>query len=180
MKALLLDTETTGLIFNHSITLDQQPEVIEFYGCVADLKKGKISHDLNTLIKPKNYPMTDEIIAETKTKLSNEMLADAPLFKEEAPGIKKLIENAPIVIAHNASFDKEMLDIEYERLGMKLKWPPLICTIEQTIHIKGYRLSLTNLHIELFKEPFPEAHRAKADVMALLRICKELYKRKLL
>ena len=180
MKALLIDTETTGLIFNHSITLDHQPEVIEFYGCLASLVTGKISHELNVLIKPSNYPMTEALMAECKTKLDNEMLADASSFKYEASGIKQMIENAPVVIAHNASFDKEMLDIEYERLKMKVKWPPLICTIEQTIHIKGYRLSLTNLHIELFKEPFPEAHRARADVMALLRICKELYRMELL
>lgn len=180
MKALVIDTETTGLIFNHSITLDQQPEVIEYFGCVVDLKRRKVLSEYETLVKPVKYPMSDAIIAETKTKLSNEMLKHAPDFQIVAPLIKKQIESAPIVIAHNASFDKEMIDIEFERLSDEVKWPPMICTVEQTIHIKGRRLSLTNLHIELFKEPFPEAHRARTDVMALVRCCNELFKRGLL
>ena len=180
MREIVLDTETTGLIFNHSITLDQQPEVVEYFGCVVDLAKRKVLSEYETLVKPTKYPMSPQIIAETKTKLSNEMLKSAPDFQIVAPLIKKQIEKAPLVIAHNASFDKEMINIEFERLDDEIKWPPTLCTVEQTIHIKGRRLSLTNLHIELFKEPFPEAHRARADVMALVRCCNELFKRGLL
>lgn len=180
MKALVLDTETTGLVHNHSIALELQPEVIEFYACLADLKRRRIEWEREWLIKPKAYPMTAEVMAETKTRLDNEMLSDALHFKDVAQQIKKLIEGAPAIIAHNASFDKEMIDIEYERLGVKLKWPRLICTVEQTVHMKGYRLTLTDLHTTLFKQGFPEAHRAKPDVQALVRCCYELFKRGML
>jgi hypothetical protein len=70
-----------------------------------------------------------------------------------------------------------MVDIEAQRLGIELRWPRLVCTVEQTIALKGYRLSLENLHKELFGEPFEGAHRAKADVAALTRCCRELFKR---
>lgn len=180
MKALILDTETTGLINNHSIALDRQPEVIEFYACIADLKTGKVGKKLHTLIKPSKYPMSPKVIEETKTKITNDMLRSAPPFAKVAGEIKKMVEAAPVVIAHNVSFDREMLDIEYERLDQTLQWPRCICTVEQTIHIKGYRLSLTNLHIQLFDRAFKEAHRAEADVGALRKCCVELFKRGML
>lgn len=180
MMVLALDTETSGLVKNGSIDIDKQPEVLEFFGCLVDLKSGKLKRSYETLVKPAAYPMSDAVIAETKTRLTNEMLLEAPSFKDVASNIKSLIEKAPMVIAHNASFDQEMLDIEFKRLGQTIQWPRLVCTVEQSCHLKGYRLSLTNLHIELFGEPFPEAHRAKADVMALVRCAKEMFKRGLL
>jgi len=180
MKALIFDTETTGLVQNRSMTLDQLPEVIEFYGVVMDLARNRKIRDYETLIRPTKYPMSDQVIKETKTKLSNDILKAAPLFAKVAPMIKRMIEEAPAVIAHNASFDREMLDIEFERLGIQLKWPRVICSIEQTIHLRGYRLSLTNLHAHLFDEAFADAHRAKADVKALVRCCVELYKQEII
>jgi DNA polymerase III subunit epsilon len=180
MQVLIFDTETTGLIQNRSLAIDKQPEVIELCAFMVNLKTGKIITEFETLVKPVAFPMTPQIMAETKTQLSNEMLSGAKSFKELAPKIKSIMEAAPIVLAHNASFDQEMLDIEYERLGQKLKWPPLYCTVEQTVHLKGRRLNLTNLHIALLGKPFEDAHRARNDVMALTRCAIEMFKRGLL
>lgn len=180
MKAFIFDTETTGLIRNTSRSLNDQPEVIEFFGQVVDLKREKVTKKFETLIRPQNFPMSEQIIKETKTKLTNEMLEDAPEFKEVSGDIKKLIEAGPTDIAHNIAFDKGMLDIEFERIGGKIKWPAIICTVEQTLHIKGFRLSLTKLHQHLFGEDFADAHRARSDVDALTRCAIELYKKDLL
>lgn len=182
MKALIFDTETSGLIINHTLTLDKQPSVIEYFGHTVDLATGEITDELNIMIKPAEYPMTAKTIKDTKTRLSNEMLAECFLFSYHAKVIREQIESAPIVIAHNASFDKEMIDIEYERLKEPpLKWPRArICTVEQTCHLLSRRLSLTDLHGLLFGEGFPEAHRAKADVEALTRCAVEMFKRGLL
>jgi DNA polymerase III epsilon subunit family exonuclease len=172
--AFLFDTETTGLISNNSLPLDKQPEIIEFYGCLADLETGEIYEDFETFCKPSD-PITEEI---TKiTSITNEMVTKAPRFKSVADRIQELIEKAPVVIAHNLSFDVEMLDIEFKRMNRKLRWPRLVCTVEQTVHIKGFRLSLGALHEYLFSESFTGAHRAKADVHAMLRCCCELKKR---
>jgi len=186
MKAFVFDTETTGLVDNRTLKLERQPEIIEFYGCLVDLgKKGKIISEVDTLIKPKN-PLTDKPVSGGKktitdiTGISNEMLKDAPRFKDVAKRIHDAITKAPLVIAHNASFDREMVQIEFERLKEKIKFPKIICTVEQTIYMKGYRLSLSALHQELFGEPFAGAHRAKVDVSALVRCCVELHKRKIL
>lgn len=185
MKAVLFDTETTGLVRNRTLKLDQQPEVIEFYACAANLKTGKITKELDTLIKPAK-PLSDTPAPGDKktitqiTGITNEMLKNAKLFKDHAKAIIKMLSSAPVVIAHNASFDRDMIEIEAERLGIEFKWPKVLCTVEQTIHMKGHRLSMSALHQELFGEPFLGAHRAKADVQALLKCCVELHKREIL
>jgi DNA polymerase III subunit epsilon len=178
--AYILDTETTGLIENRLRKLERQSEVIEYYGCLADLDTGKVVSEFETLIKPKTKISDKKVKGEKTisdiTGITNDMLATAPIFADVAEQIRQHIEAAPLVLAHNAAFDREMLDIEMERCGKSIFWPHVLCTIEQTMHLKGFRLSLTNLHKHLFDEDFPEAHRAKSDVMALLRCCVELRK----
>lgn len=185
MKALIFDTETTGLVKNRTLKLDQQPSIIEFYACLVNLKTGKIARELDLLIKPPKLLSDTPAPGDKKTitqitGITNAMLADAQPFSLHAKDIINMLTKAPLVIAHNASFDKEMIDIEAERLGFEVKWPRIICTVEQTIAMKGYRLSLSALHQELFGEPFTGAHRAKVDVAALTRCCVELFKRGML
>lgn len=174
MKALIFDTETTGLIDNHTIKLKSQPEVIEFYCGLWNLKTGKLLDDIEFLIKP-SKPISEEITA--ITRITNEMVKGCPTFNLVANLIKAFIQKGEAIISHNASFDKEIIDLEYERLNDAIEWPPLLCTVEQTIHLKGYRLSMTNLYDHLFGEKFEDAHRAKPDTQALARCCIELYKR---
>lgn len=185
MKALLFDTETTGLIENRAIELDRQPEVIEYYGCVADLKSGKVITEYETMIKPKR-PVNGLMATNAKktisdiTGIDDAMLAKAPSFSQVAKKIKAQLEGAPLIIGQNVQFDREIMNIEFQRLGETVQWPPCICTIEQTIHLKGERLNLSRLHELLFGKTFPGAHRAKADTLALVRCATELFKRRLL
>lgn len=182
MKAIVFDTETTGLVINRTLKLDNQPSIIEFYGCLADLDTGEIETEIDCLINPPK-PLSDtpdkkggKTITQI-TGITNEMLEGMPGFLEVAPEIFKLLEEAPLIIAHNLSFDKDVVEIEAERLSRKIKWPRGVCTVEATIGMKGHRLSLSALHFELFKESFEGAHRAKQDVAALLRCVLELKKR---
>lgn len=177
MKILIFDTETTGLIQNHSIPLNKQPEVTEFYGAVVDLKTGRRGKTIDTLIRPAAFPISPETIKATKTKITNQMLSDQPTFKELADPIKELIETSPAVIAHNATFDREMINIEFERLNFVVKWPRVFCSVELTMHVKRRRCSLTNLHEYLFDEAFADAHRAGPDTQALIRCVREMFKR---
>ena len=181
--ALVFDTETTGLIDNRSLALDKLPEVIEFCGILVDLNNGKQKHVVDTFIKPERWP--DHVVGgrgkeKTVTQITGitwDMVKDAPTFKEAWLDIVPVLESAPIVIAHNASFDREMMDIEAERLARKIEWPPLVCTIEQTIYVKGARMNLTTLHEWLFGTKFENPHRARGDVEALVKCCVELRKR---
>jgi len=174
MTFLCLDTETTNLLSTRLLPLDKQPEIIEFFGGVISPELDDPIQEGEWLIKPR-LPISDEI---TKiTGIDDAMVKDAPAFAQVAPQIKILIEGATCVIAHNASFDREMIDIEFERIGQKIAWPAVVCTVEQTIHLVGHRLTLTALYEYLFSERFPEAHRARNDVMALARCVRELWKR---
>lgn len=172
MIATLFDTETTGLIDNHVVKLVNQSHVIEFYALQVNLETGEKLHELHRVIKPP-IEITEKITE--ITGITNEMVADAPTMGEALPLIIQFLESAPAVIAHNLSFDMEMMDIECERVGQKINWPRTkICTVEQTEWVRGYRLSLSALHEMLFWEKFEGAHRANVDVAALLRCCVEL------
>lgn len=173
MIAFLVDTETTGLIDNRTLPLSSQPHVTEFYGCLADLETGEVLSEVEHLIRPP-IAISEEITR--ITGITDELLKDAPRFMDVADEIISAIEAAPLVVAHNLSFDREMIDIEAERLGRKIAWPRLLCTVEATCHLKGFRLNLQGLHEHLFGEPFANAHRARNDVVALLRVCVELHR----
>jgi DNA polymerase III alpha subunit (gram-positive type) len=174
MIALVLDTETTALIPNRKLRDDMLPEIIEFYGEVVNLADGAVITQLDCLIRPRQA-----LKAETTdiTGITNEMLAGQPSFKECANAIFTFIESAEVVIAHNMTYDQECLDIEAERLAYSIKWPRTICSVEQSEHLTGKRLSLGKLHEHLFGQKFADAHRAKSDVKALTRCCVELFKR---
>lgn len=175
MIAFVFDTETTALIENRTVRDEMLPEVIEFYGCVADLSSGEILNQVEYLIKPRRP--VPELVTKI-TGLTTEQLASAPSWAEVFPSIRELIEASEAVIAHNLSFDKEVVDIECGRIGATVRWPvDLICTVEQSLHIKGIRLSMTHLHEYLFGEGFEGAHRARTDTMALLRCSTEMFKR---
>lgn len=186
MMALLIDTETTGLIENRSMPLDRQPEVIEFFGLRANLDSGKVRTTYQVLIRPSRPFQEQDTRSETGRKrrgttsitgITNQMLERSPLFSKVADKIIDLVEGSGTVVAHNVTFDREVLDIEAERLGRRITWPPLICTVEQSTFYRGYRLSLGELHEHLFQEKFSGAHRAEADVRALLRCCVEMRRR---
>lgn len=172
--ALAFDTETTGLIENVTVKDKVLPEVIDFYGCIFDMNTGRIIEELDILIKP-SRSISEEIT--NITGITEDMVKGKKSFKQNAKAIKAIIEKAPMAIAHNAAFDKEMLNIEMERAKEKIEWPRVLCTVEQTMHLKGYRLSLTALHELLFGEGFPDAHRAKVDVLAQVKCIVELMKR---
>lgn len=170
------DTETTGLIENVTVKDEKLPEIIDFYGGLFDVDTGKIVDEVDILIKPTIAKKLPEETVDI-TGIDDNMLKSKKQFSAYAPLIKRMIEHAPIVIAHNAAYDKEMLDLEFNRLDQKIKWPRVLCTVEQTMHLKGYRLNLTALHEHLFGEGFPEAHRARTDVTAMIRCIVELVKR---
>lgn len=172
--AIIFDTETTGLIENRTLRLDRQPHVTEFYGCDLDLDTGVVRREVQRLCK---VPVKLEAKIVKITGITNEMLENESPFD---PEIIDFIESGEMVIAHNLSFDKDMIDIEAERLNRKVIWPVGVCTVEQTIGMKGHRLSLSLLHKELFGEEFAGSHRARVDVEALSRCCVELRRREMI
>lgn len=174
MIVLLFDTETTNLINSLAVPLERQPEIVQLHYTVIDFRDGFIHEKRTFLFKPQRL-IPDEAIK--VHGITNEDVAGADRFADNADLIINRMELADLAIAHNAQFDCEMLNLECRRVEKKMRWPRVICTVEQTYWLKGYRLSLTNLYFELFGEEFTDKHSAEGDVTALVRCCMELHKR---
>lgn len=103
------------------------------------------------------------------------------------------------ILAHNANFDLPVIKSEFVRRGKEtalllFNTLPHVCTMKATVDLlkipfngsngnssKLYKYPrLSELHIWLFQEDFPDAHAALVDVQATVRCVVELVKRDLL
>jgi DNA polymerase III epsilon subunit-like protein len=182
MIHLLFDTETTNLVHNSLQPLTKQPRIIEFFGLFLDDKADWAEvGTVHSYINP-GVPIPEKVTE--ITRITDAMLVGKPSWKEFQTSVSAALQRADVVVAHNLSYDMTVVEFEYERngglhsAGTMPPWPERrICTVEATEHIKGFRLSLTNLHLELFGEGFEKAHSAENDVRAMARCYKELVRR---
>lgn len=193
MKIIIFDTETTGLIKPKLRRLSDQPFIIEYcfkkYSFdyphsdvtlttgVDDAEKEftEIGCISGFLKPPMNLPRVITKI----TGITDKDLVGAPKFIDKVDEITDFFLGVDVMVGHNLPFDRSMLANELLRLDKVLNfpWPPRhICTVQETLKIKGYRLSLTKLHKHLFGDDF-NAHRADEDVEALSRCFIELCKK---
>jgi len=177
VKTMAFDCETTGLVESRLKRTEFQPYVTQFVGWLVDLDTGEIEKSVETFVRPPN-PGVMKPEAVKATGITWEKIKDCDDFAAHAPQIKSLIEEAPSVAAHNLVFDRDVLDVEARRAKTTFIWPKRqICTIEITSHVTGYRLSLSELHRELFNCYFEGAHDARHDVAALVKCLIEMRKR---
>ncbi len=122
MRQVVLDTETTGL------NADAGHRIIEV-GCVELDERVYTGRTLHRYINPQREI---EAGAQDVHGISNEQLADAPLFSEIADELKEFMAGAELVI-HNAPFDIGFLDAEYRRLdsahGSVAEWGKVLDTL---------------------------------------------------
>lgn len=170
---MVADVESTGLIQNRVKALEKQPKITEWFGLISD-ENGVELEAHHIMVNP-GEKLSKDIVR--ITKITDEMLADKPRFSQRADDLKTIIESVDEVWFHNASFDRTILDFEFERSGIKVKWPPVYCSVEQTEWILGRRMKQIELYEHLFNETFADAHRAENDVRALSRVIFELKKR---
>jgi len=149
MQLIFLDTETTG----NDVTKDRLCQV-----CYRVGKETK-----TTYFKP---PIPVSIKAMSITHITNKMLADkepfigSKMFKD----LKSLL-SSDVLVAHNAIFDKAMLEAE----GLKV--PKFICTLRIARNLDSenvipeYNLQYLRYYLDLEVEGHP--HDAQADVNVL-------------
>ena len=170
----IFDTETTGLFSSALVEDKNKPELIEFMDVKMDLDTGTPIKEYEFLCKPQRKISAESVKI---TGITDDMVKDEKPFSFYVTDVRDALENTDAVIAHNLSYDKEMIDTEMARCGEKMKWPRLICTVEETVCIRGHRLTLTDLHFELTDTKFEGAHRARHDVEALVKCVKILFER---
>src|SRR5690606_38837004 len=108
IREIVLDTETTGL---SPAAGDRLVEI----GCVELINHIPSGRHYHVYINPQRS-MPEE--AFRVHGLSEEFLADKPLFKDVAADFIEFIDDAQLVI-HNASFDMGFLNAELERAGRR-------------------------------------------------------------
>ncbi len=184
---LVFDTETTGLPkrFNAPVSdTDNWPRCIQIAWQLHD-HDGKLVEHKDYLIQPEgfNIPFDAEKIHGISTELAMEK--GVPIQQMMAEFFEAL-KKAKFVVGQNLKFDLNIMGAEFHRLEMEDPLPSMAlldtCT-EVTANLckipggRGGRFklpTLTELHQELFNEPFSEAHNATADVEATARCFFEL------
>ncbi len=106
MRQIFLDTETTGL------SAEAGDRIIEI-GCVEMVNRRLSGRNLHFYLNPQRPSHEDAIKVHG---LTNEFLADKPLFESVVDELIAYVDGAEIVI-HNAAFDVGFLDEELRRQG---------------------------------------------------------------
>ena len=105
-RQIFLDTETTGL------SPESGDRIIEI-GCVELLNRRLSGRNLHLYVNPQRASHEDALKVHG---LTEEFLADKPLFAAIADELLEFIGGAEIII-HNAAFDVGFLNAELRRLG---------------------------------------------------------------
>ena len=106
MRQIFLDTETTGL------SPESGDRIIEI-GCVEMLHRRLSGRNLHFYVNPERRSHEDAVKVHG---LTDEFLADKPLFASVVDELLAFVDGAEIVI-HNASFDVGFLNEELRRLN---------------------------------------------------------------
>jgi DNA polymerase-3 subunit epsilon len=121
MRQIFLDTETTGL------SPESGDRVIEL-GCVEMVNRRLTGENLHFYFNPQRKSHEDAVKIHG---LTDEFLADKPLFSAVADELMAYLAGAEIII-HNAGFDVGFLNAELIRLGQP-KFPAQVSTITDSL-----------------------------------------------
>ena len=155
-KLVILDTETTGI--------DNTAELIELAFCVCtyDVRtRAVLSIDccFDAFSKPEKE-LSQEV--SELTHITNDMLPKQKLSYDD---FKEYLPEKCLVVAHNASFDRRILERTYPYVLADLHWADSMTEIDwraKGFSGKGLEMLLTQAGY------WYEAHRAINDVLALL------------
>lgn len=167
MKAIIFDTETTGLTLPRIADPSKQPRIIDIAIRVVDAATGERLEDFECLINPE-IPIPEENIK--ITGITDQMVLKGNTFKQAAPGIASVFQHCDILLAHNAPFDVAVLTYELMRVGAHatFPWPKeIICTAHEYVSLIGFLPKLTDLYLKVMGVELEQRHRAMPDVVAL-------------
>ena len=106
MRQIFLDTETTGL------SPESGDRLIEI-GCLEMVNRRLTGNDLHLYLNPERSSSEEAFKVHG---LSDEFLADKPLFAAVAEQLLTYVAGAEVII-HNAAFDVGFIDAELRRVG---------------------------------------------------------------
>lgn len=160
---VFLDLETTGLVIT-------QARIVQI-ACIKETDKGDIEKKF--LINPE-IPIPAEATA--IHGITDEMVKDAPTFKNFSKGIHAFLEGEDLVGYNSNSFDIPILIEEFDRVGIDFD-------VSEVALIDVYRneceinpRNLAAVYKRMIGEELENAHDAMADTKATKAILAEQYK----
>lgn len=193
MKALVYDTETTGLPDWHEPSdAPHQPHIVQLAAALIDLDTQKTIASMDVVVEPNGWSIPAEVAAihgittERAHEVGVRELTASLLFID-------LWECADVRIAHNESFDARIVRIALKRMlpadqNLHDIWKAgkAYCTCKMATPILqlpptdkmmragfGHKFKTANLqetYQHFFGAPFEGAHSAMADVTACARV----------
>jgi len=156
-RFVYFDTETTGLKKDTDKIIE-----IAFY----DPEREK---ELCSFINP-GIPIPKE--STDITNITDDMVKDAPTFKEFVPSMVEFLEGDVALVAHNnISFDKPFIASEFKRADETL---PEYQYIDTLLWARKYRPDLPKHTLQYLREIYGiesnQAHRALDDVIVLHKV----------
>lgn len=184
--AIILDTETTGLLKPNLAANAMQPQIIELYAARFNEETYEITGEFESFVRPVEKwgetILLEDPVRNLKhisriTNIYDYMLSDAPTFSEIAEEFYEFCKDETLVVGQNVMFDYEILKHNYirvEKSEMFHEFPKKACTVELSYPIRKKRLKLGDLYKICTGQVLEDAHRAKNDVLATLTCYKWL------
>lgn len=180
MKALIFDTETTGLLAKGA-PIEYQPYIVQIAMLLAEDGSEVSAAKFLLNIGDVEMPTEAQAIHGISKQQSNRCGLPIGLVLDAFQAFLRVSDCA---VAHNFAFDESVVDWELVRANRSRFWPKTYCTMigsKSLCRIPGKygdwkwpRLEEAYRHF--FNEPFHGAHDALADVRAANRIFWELVK----
>lgn len=184
--AIVIDTETTGLLRPRLSANELQPQVIEVYMAKFDEETFEIIDEFDTFVKPVTS-WGEQILLEDPvndlrhicriTGIYDDMLYNAPTFAEIAEEAYDFCEDEDLLLGQNIMFDSEVMRHNFIRVNrpeLFVDFRKKVCTVEMSYPIKKKRSKLGDLYQMATGTVLEDAHRAKHDAKATLVVYKWL------
>lgn len=187
MKALVYDTETTGLPdYKQPSEAPHQPHIVELAALLHD-DAGTLVDTFHAIIRPDGWTIPDDVAAIHGITIERAM--DEGIPEAEALFLfLNLHTKCDLRVAHNESFDQRILRIAIKRFygrtqedrdnyAETFKSQPSCCTMKMA-HARSketgaglkWPLTLKEAHQHFLGEAFDGAHGALADAQACARV----------
>lgn len=187
---LFFDTETTGLPKNWKAPvtdLSNWPRLVQIAWLLYK-SNGELLSEGNYIIRPNGFtiPKAASSIHGITTEKAITHGDELALVMQE---FVNLLKDSKCLIAHNMSFDENIIGSEMLRMGLPnlLASKRRVCTMRESTQycdIDGHYgkkwPKLTELHYKIFKEDFEDAHNAATDIKITAKCFWELRRRRVL
>lgn len=190
MKALIFDTETTGLVkFKTSHVSPEQPNLVQLGALLVDLNSGRELAGVDLIVYPSSWEIPQE--AALVHGVSQRIAEEVGVNLDTAVNVfRDLVEAADVVVAHNIAFDEvvmeradAMVSLAFgEEVTDPFQGVPKFCTMKACTpivkkksrrpqHAEDYKWPKLSECIEFFfQEELEDAHQAIVDCRATARL----------